>query len=90
MVRSVGKSGVFKSAPTGVILGWDVQSNAVNKMHTPNRDFWPFRLHKTQKDVFEHTIEGWRADVSVGWELGCGGHDARIARSRLDVPKVKI
>ena len=33
MVRSVGKSGVFKSAPTGVILGWDVQSNAVNNMH---------------------------------------------------------
>ena len=31
--RSVGKSGVFKSAPTGVILGWDVQSNTVNNMH---------------------------------------------------------
>ena len=89
-MRSVGKSGVFKSAPTGVILGWDVQSNAVNNMHTLNRDFWPFRLHKTQKGVFKRTIEWWRADVAVGWELGCGGQDACIARSRLDVPKVKI
>ena len=58
MVRSVGKSGVFKSAPTGVILGWDVQSNAVNNMHTPNRDFWPFRLHKTQKGVLNTPLSG--------------------------------
>ena len=52
MVRSVGKSGVFKSAPTGMILGWDVQSNAVNKMHALKNYVRALLLNKVHLSSF--------------------------------------
>ena len=52
MVRSVGKSGVFKSAPTGVILGWDVQSNAVNNMHALKNYVRALLLNKAHLSSF--------------------------------------